>query len=243
MTSSTWFHDAPWLDFNMCQSGHARRDDPGIWTMVEGDYRRAPAKPAVNGEPNYENHPVNWNWREGWFSDYDVRKAAFLSLFSGAFGHTYGTWSEWQIQRPFVADNLPGLAQMQFVRALMESRPFLSRVPDQGLIVDQAPGSSPVEARATRDANGSCAMVYLPGGRHRVTVDTGRLSGTVLNAWWYRPTDGGLCAQDGKATGEPFTQVPVGGSAAFESPAEPGPDWVLVLDDASEDFAPPGKTT
>lgn len=240
MTSSTWFHTAPWLDFNMSQSGHAAKDLKTLWSLVENDYGLAPVKPALNGEPNYENHPVNWNVENEWFDDYDARKGAYLGVFAGGFGNTYGTWSTWQIQRPDVADFLPGLTQMQHLRRLMESRPFLGRIPDQELVAVQSAGSSPLPARATRDHDGSWAMVYLPGTQHTVTIDMNRLSGRQMRAWWYRTSDGVVCSQDGTETDAPFDEAPRGGEVVFTSPDADGPDWVLVLDDAAAGYPTPG---
>ena len=62
-SSSRQFHDAPWLDFNMIQSGHARnlRSDK----MVLADYGRTPVKPVLDGEPCYEDHPDNFREEEG----------------------------------------------------------------------------------------------------------------------------------------------------------------------------------
>jgi hypothetical protein len=52
----------------------------------------------------------------------------------------------------------------------MESRPFLSRIPDGNLIVKDRvetciPGEGRYHFAATRDEEGSYAMVYVPVGR------------------------------------------------------------------------------
>ena len=111
----------------------------------------------------------------------DVRRPLYWDLFTGAFGHTYGHHSVWQMWSPerkpinnplmpwFEAIDQPGAAQMQHGRALMESRPFLSRVPDNDVIVTgtvptSVPGAGRYQFVATRDASGSYAMVYAPSG-------------------------------------------------------------------------------
>ena len=55
-SSSTWYHKADWLDFNTIQSGHnfAVRQ----LAFVSKDYAMSPAKPTVDMEPAYENHPT-----------------------------------------------------------------------------------------------------------------------------------------------------------------------------------------
>ena len=51
---------------------------------------RRPPKPVVDGEPPYEDHPIDWKPEKGWFDDYDVRKKTYWSLFAGAFGAAAG---------------------------------------------------------------------------------------------------------------------------------------------------------
>jgi hypothetical protein len=64
----------------------------------------------------------------------------------------------------------PGASQMQYARKLLESRPFLSRIPDDSVIVASEirtamPGAGTRHFAATRDESGSYAMVYAPVGR------------------------------------------------------------------------------
>ena len=68
------------------------------------------------------------------------------------------------------AINQPGAAQMQHGRALIESRPFLTRIPDAEIIVTgrvptSVPGAGRYRFVATRDDDGTYAMVYAPVGR------------------------------------------------------------------------------
>ncbi len=69
--SSVFWHNAPWLDFNMLQSGHAR---PAMnsYAYISHDYNLEPVKPAIDSETNYEDHPVSFHPSNGWFNDYDV---------------------------------------------------------------------------------------------------------------------------------------------------------------------------
>jgi hypothetical protein len=63
-TSSIWFHNEPWLQFNMFQSGHRRYNQDTSkgdlhfgednWKYVDLDYRKKPVKPTFDGEPSYE---------------------------------------------------------------------------------------------------------------------------------------------------------------------------------------------
>lgn len=230
--SAALFHDDDWLDFNMRQSGHGARDiDNGA--QITSDYVRGPVKPCLDGEPCYEDHPVNWKPDSlGWFNAYDARKAAYRAVFAGACGHTYGSNSIWQ----FLDKNLhpaighartpwreaidqPGSSQMQHLRHLIESRPFLTRIPDQGLI-QEASGTGANGPWATRDEDGSYALVYLPQGQ-KVTLNMGTLGNELgLTYSWLDPRAG--------VTGE---AEPVPGDAEFTPPTNgPDNDWVLIVE-------------
>jgi hypothetical protein len=248
-SSSDPFHDEEWLDFNMRQNGHVieyngRYDQTGV------DYARTPIKPVIDGEPIYEDHPVSFNAKEkGHSIAADVRRTLYWDLFAGACGHTYGHHSVWQmydkertpVNGPLMtwseALDQPGAAQMIHARRLLESRPYLSRIPDDSILVPAevptaVPGAGTRRFAATRDANGSYAMVYAPIGR-AFSVHMDKITGGKVRASWFDPRTG-----KSNAIGE----FPNTGTHTFISPT-PGEDvdWVLVLDDASKGFRAPGE--
>jgi hypothetical protein len=246
--SSTWFHDEPWLDFNMRQNGHVV-EFTERYAQTRADYDRRPTKPVIDGEPIYEDHPVSFNAKKlGHSIAADVRRPLYWNLFTGAFGHTYGHHSVWQMWSPGkqpINDPLmpwqeaikqPGAAQMQYGRNLIESRPVLTRIPDDSVVVvdrvaTSVPGAGSRQFVATRDAESTFAMVYAPVGRaFKVRMD--KIAGKKVKAWWYDPRSG-----NAEAIGE-FENA---GERAF-TPPNPGEmlDWVLVLDDAGRNYPPPG---
>jgi hypothetical protein len=247
--SAQYFHEEDWLDFNMRQNGHSPRFT-GRYDKTLEDYNRTPIKPVLDGEPIYEDHPIEFRADEqGHSTAADVRRPLYWNLFSGAFGHTYGhhsVWQMWQpgrrpVNRPLMpwheAIDQPGAAQMQFGRWLMESRPFLTRIPDDSIIVPEeiqssVPGAGAYRFVATRDQEGTYAMVYAPVGR-KFTVDMQVIRGQRVVAWWYNP-------RTGKA--QRIGTYPNTGTRTFLSP-DPGEnlDWILVLDDASKKYPAPGK--
>ena len=247
--SSTWFHDDDWLDFNMRQNGHAA-EFTGRYDQTRKDYDRTPTKPVLDGEPIYEDHPVSFKAKElGHSIAADVRRPLYWNLFSGSFGHTYGHHSVWQMWKPGKgpinnplmpwneAIDQPGAGQMQYGRNLMESRPFLTRIPDDSILAtNRVPTSIPGAGRyrfmATRDESGSYAMIYAPVGR-KFSVEMSRITGSNVKAWWFNPRDGSA-----KSIGE-FSNA---GVREF-TPPDHGEmtDWVLVLDDASKKYPPPGS--
>src|SRR5581483_7475881 len=110
MQSSTWFHNEAWLDFNMFQSGHRRYDQDtdsphrygeDNWRYVAADYVREPVKPVLDGEPSYENIPQGLHdLTQPYWQAADCRRYAYWSVFSGAFGHTYGHNAVMQFHKP-----------------------------------------------------------------------------------------------------------------------------------------------
>lgn len=239
-TSSTWFHEDAWLDFNMHQTGHGLAEKTRSWFKISADYERTPAKPVIDGEPLYEDHPLSFRAKEyGYSFDAHVRQRAYWSVFSGSCGHTYGNHSVWQMYAPgrkpingpllywYEAIHRPGAAQMQYVRALVESRPYFFRVPDPSLVEDVQIGADRIVA--TR--GDGYAFIYSAQGR-KFKVRMGKISGSQVKAWWYNPRTG-TAADAGT-----FENT---GEAQFTCPSEGfGSDWVLVLDDASKKFSPPG---
>ena len=247
--SAQWFHDADWLDFNMRQNGHVT-EFTGRYDQTRVDYDRNPVKPVLDGEPIYEDHPVSFNANNlGHSIAVDVRRPLYWDLFTGACGHTYGHHSVWQMWQPgrnpvnnplmpwHEAIDQPGAGQMQHGRRLIESRPFLTRVPDDSVIVtDRVPTSVPGAGRyryvATRDQAGTYAMVYAPAGRP-FSVRMDKIAGRTVKPWWYNPRTGRATAAG---------EFPNTGERRF-SPPDAGEhlDWVLVLDDASKGYSPPGR--
>ncbi|HAB19575.1 MAG TPA: glycoside hydrolase family 140 protein [Verrucomicrobiota bacterium] len=246
--SSKWFQDDDWLDFNMRQNGHVP-DFTDRYSQTRADYDRTPVKPVLDGEPIYEDHPVSFNAKTlGHSISSDVRRPLYWDLFNGAFGHTYGHHSVWQMWAPGRApinDPLmpwseaiqqPGAGEMQYARWLLESRPFLTRVPDPDIVVTDrvatsVPGAGRYYFAGTRDTDGTYAMVYAPVGR-KFKVRMDKISGPKVKAWWFNPRTG-----EATAVGE----FPNSGEREF-NPPNPGEmlDWVLVLDDAGKNYAPPG---
>lgn len=242
-TSATHFHGEQWLDFNMSQSGH--RLDVAVWNLVGSDWYRTPVKPAIDGETIYEDiqRPL---WRAKpetpRATAYEVRRPNYAALFSGAFGVTYGANGVFQfhtggdvqyLPKAMWRDALqfPGAGQMQHIRALMESRPLLERVPDQGLL-STSDLTDAERITATRARDGSFAMIYTAAGKpFGVRLD--RLSGKKIIAHWFDP-------RTGAAT--PAGEHDVIFQKNFTPPTgDQENDWVLVLDDVARNYPPPGQ--
>jgi hypothetical protein len=233
--SAEWFHNDAWLSFNMFQTGHCR--DATVYDKIQAVYNLQPIKPVMDAEPIYEDHPVCFNVKDlGTSNAYDVRRSAYLDLFAGAFGHTYGCHDIWQMNSPknepvngphfywYDALELQGARQMIYVRKLMEAFPFTERIPDQSLIKENNYG--PAERiQATR--GNDYALIYSTSGKP-FTVVMAKIKGKQLEGYWYDP-------RNGKATHLPATAN--SGSKKFTPPTSGyGQDWVLVLYDATKGY-------
>lgn len=122
-SSSRWFQNDTWVDFNTYQSGHAHHFMP-VYKFAQTDYHKKPVKPFLDAEPAYEEIPVEFwaymnldkqpavpasilnkdslladrsHFKKGFFTDHDVRVHAYWNLLSGACGYTYGHNSVWQM--------------------------------------------------------------------------------------------------------------------------------------------------
>ena len=71
--------------------------------------------------------------------------------------------------------------------------------------------------------------VYFPEKDQRATIDLRILRAQNLRAWWFDPRLG--------IGNEIHSRI--AGKQEFVSPPY-GPDWVLVVDDAGAQYAPPG---
>lgn len=225
-SSTLHVHNENWLDFNMVQSAHNALNFPN-YSFIEKDYMRLPAKPVLDGEPRYEDHPVLHKPENGYFDDFDVRQAAYWSVFAGACGHTYGNHCIWTMcTEPgdfFVmtwkaALDRPGAVQMKYLKALVESRPFTESVPDQSVIMENPPGASHMQARRGR----SFLYVYNPNGL-KIKLEMGKISGSKVKANWFNP-------RAGEYTFEGIFEN--NGVAEFIPPSSGrNNDWVLMLEE------------
>lgn len=238
--SSEWFHDAPWLDFNMFQSGHRRYDQDTSgsafgednWKYVNIDFNLSPAKPTLDGEPSYESIPQGLHDPEQpyWTVD-EVRRYAYWSVFAGACGFTYGHNAIMQFHRQGDTDasysvretwkealDAPGALQMRHLKDLISEEISPGGIPAQDLVAGpHKPGYDYIAAIKDSD----CALFYTWNGS-TITVESSRLQMPVIRAFWFNPRDG---------TSAPAGRFNTGMVLEFDPPGDRinGNDWVLVL--------------
>lgn len=214
-TSATWFNGEEWMDFNMFQSGHRRygqrkgdgdypieeNTEEDNWRFVERSQAMTPLKPVIDAEPIYEDIPHGLHEEhEARWTDNDVRRYAYWSVFAGSFGHTYGHNSIMQFYKPGVGGSFfpgkywydcledPGFNQMQHLKQLMLKFPFFERVPDQSIVAG-VNGERYDRVVATRGKD--YLLAYNYSGRP-MQLDLSKISGADKECWWFVPATGAL---------------------------------------------------
>jgi hypothetical protein len=235
-SSSNWFHKADWLDFNSIQSGHGWAAK--TYRFIDKDFGLAPAKPTVDMEPPYENHPTGAKTPR--IDSHQVRKAAYWNMLAGAAGHGYGAldlfWLYKDSDGPFPRDGFQnwrkamayeGSRQVGLMRRLFELRSWYKLVPDQSVIAE-GQGEGEDQVRAARAEDGSFVIAYLPSGKP-ISIKMDKVSGKNVKAQWYDPR---------KGTWQSIGEYANTGTREFMAPSRgEKDDWVLVLEDAAKKYS------
>jgi len=195
------------------------------------DYQLTPVKPCLDAEPRYEDIPIGFKPENGWFDDADVRQSLYWSLFSGGFGYTYGCNSIWQFyeegHKPMCdarrnwkdAIDLPGSYAIQYARSLLESFDYLSRVPDQSVIISKNDDN---EHKVVATRGKDYALVYIPTGLE-TTVSLEKIEeAKQVKLWWFNPRNGEKTnikrtKSEGSFIAKPYT-------------SGKGNDWILIIE-------------
>ncbi len=200
------------------------------YAEVLKDYDRIPAAPVFLIETDYE-------FENGADAE-RLRRQEYWSFLAGACGHVYGSGYIWPLA-PGWKDHLDttGVVEFGYCRALFESLPWDTLVPDQShRLVASGRGTSwtggnPSYGISENDSvmaastpEGRLALIYVPTER-AITVDLTLMAGAVT-ARWYDPTTGTSYAL---AT----SPMPNSGPQPFTPPgphADGASDWILVLE-------------
>jgi len=159
------------LDFYMYQSGHHVEHPERPYALAQDFLAKPVKRPIVNGEPPYEGH--GHGFRYGRFSSFEVRRAIWQSLLSGAkAGVTYGAHGIWMWHRkgmrftseqfsglPFqwrTAMRLPGAWDAGLARRIFEQHDLFELEPC-AIVRNEKPG-----IRASAAPDGSTIAVYIP---------------------------------------------------------------------------------
>jgi len=247
-SSSMWFHNCAWLDFNMFQSGHRDytqqkldawddKADADRWVgednfrYVQQDMALEPPKPTLDGEPSYEliPHGLHDTTKPYWQAC-DVRRYAYWSVLTGAAGHTYGDNAIMQFWNgegtpafgalhPWQeALHNPGSMQMGHMRRLMESLPWYEGHSHMALL-NGPPGQEHAYNPAFLTETAACVYTYTGVP---FAINAGELPFDQGYAYWFDPVIGGASY---------IGDLTLTGIIPFTPPNRRigQQDWVLVL--------------
>ncbi len=248
-SSSLWFNEAQWLDFNMFQSGHRRYDQCTLgewddnskkegwfgednWRYVKRDHEASVLRPTLDGEPSYEQIPQGLHdTTQPFWKDHDARRYAYWSVLEGACGHTYGHNAVMQFFDPLIGPGNYGASApwQQSIHAPGSGQ--MGHLVSLMTSLDFINGR-PSEELLAQPQKENYGRVSVFQGKDYVLcytytgepfqLDLSQLSHTFAEAAWYDPASGVLSS---------FGEQECKGVAAFEPPSKPigQNDWVLVL--------------
>ncbi len=190
-----------WVDFFLYQTGHGSNAAKWRWNATQGPaagWKLAPARPVIDGEPNYEAH-LDYQERK-LVTDFQVRRAVYYSLLAAPpAGVTYGAHGVWYWSRKaevpldhprsgvaqpwFECLNYPGARQMKILREVFESVEWWKLRPDRSLLSEDPEDP---EFRSyimpARSEDGRLALIYLPANPS-VKLNLSKFTRVVTGAW------------------------------------------------------------
>lgn len=248
-SSSLWFHNEPWLDMNLFQSGHRRYDQASLgewddnaeretffgednWKYVDRDLSYDIVKPTLDAEPSYEGIPQGLhNPRNPYWEEWDVRRYAYWSVFAGAAGHTYGSNAIMQFYDDFNERGAYG------VRELWQDAMHHPGCAQLGYLKNLMESVDFINGKA----DDSLLLFGQKERYHRISVFAGedyilcydymgdeflldlrRFQNMALDAWWMDPRNNSLSYITTIKGQEKWLASPV-------ARKEKANDWVLIL--------------
>ena len=240
-STSHFYSGEPWLDFYLCQgkSGSApanTRFDAAA--VVLADWSVADVKPTMMGEHRYES---------GLSEDPLIqRRSLYQCVFAGGCGYAYGHNALWQMTphtalpwmlkgwAPGVREwtqalDAPGVRQLHFIQKLLFAHPYLTRVPDQSLVLEGQGQDVATRVQATRDGtlgkNDATYLLAYVSAPRRITLNTTVLSTKAFRCSWFAPESGAT---------EIFERRHLNSGKLTIEPRQTGNDGVIVLEAIDE---------
>ena len=203
-SSSEFFAECDWLDFNMIQGKSGTSGtDYNYEPLVCRDYRSKPARPTMLIENRYES---------GTGEDPAIqRRQLYISMLAGAAGWGYGHNALWQMTpntgKPWMLRGwAPGtdswkkvlrtkaVTQFRHVFTFLDFLPSTPRIPAQELLLSNQGSGINARIELARDgtpgtADATYIVAYIPSSAS-VSVDTRSIDSRKLYLWAFTPADG-----------------------------------------------------
>lgn len=225
-SSSYYFHEDAWLDFNMIQTW---ADWASVYSFVASDVALNPDKPVVHAEGAYEAGP---EYPTGPITPLIVRRQAYWAVLAGGFP-TYGHNNTWRVEPNWLETlDTEGARSMIWLRRLFEARDWPRLVPDQTLFFE-AEGSGADRCAAMRRRDRRAMLAYFPSRQtRRLRLD--RIATAKLVATWFHPATGEFVDEGEFETGNLVEGAVFAEARKREfTPPEGWEDAVLLFDAVS----------
>jgi hypothetical protein len=241
-SSSRFYASSAWLDFYMCQAKSGSAPANAVFdaaALVLGDWTIASVKPTMMGEHRYES-----GTRE---DPLIQRRSLYQCVFAGGCGYAYGHDALWQMTphtglpwmlrgwTPGVTNwtqalDTPAVRQLQNIKKLLYSHPYLERIPDQSLVLAGQGTNVATRIETTRDGtlghnDATYIMAYISSPQ-TITLNTAAIFARVLNVYWFNPVNG--------ESEVAATNLANPGNLRLEK--RPQGDWVAVIEDAAKNY-------
>jgi hypothetical protein len=238
-SASKFYAESRWLDFYLCQAKSGTNPQFSGYdaaALVLRDWTRASPKPTMMGEQRYESGTKEDPWIQ--------RRNLYQCVFAGGCGYAYGHDALWQMTphtaqpwmlkgwNPGVSDwrealDTPAVRQLRYIETLLYAHPYLSRIPDQSLVLEGQGTDVFTRVQVTRDGtfgknDATYLMAYITSPR-QVTLNTAVISAPLLRWSWFNPENGKTEVVDAQRRNS--------GILILE-PRSIGRDWVAVVEAA-----------
>lgn len=210
-SSAQYFHDEPWLDFNMIETWG---EWSSIYPAVLSDVVRTPVKPVVLAEGAYEDGP---EYPLGPITPLLMRRQAWWAFMAGGFC-TYGQNQMWRMGKDWDKTfDTPGAMQMAKMKEILTSFNWWELMPNQW-VIDAGVSSEKNLNAAMCTPKGDRILIYL-STQCTVHVPLDKISSRESKATWINPKtgerlDAGIYIT-GNLNGKPF---PNGKAEFFRTP-------------------------
>ncbi len=255
-TSSLWFNEKSWLDFNMFQSGHStyaqvKNNNPEFisdeqlpyaednWKYIFHDHGMKPLKPSIDGEPSYENIMKGLkNWGVSHWTAADVRRYSYWSVFAGGFGITYGHNAVMQGYYDGAGPGSFGVMDYWYDAIHHEGSGQIAHLKELVTSFPFTEGTPRQDCLACDEGaqhqriavfgSKSFLLAYTCTGRD-IAVKANSLDCEKLDAFWFNPVGGEASFIGSYHSGKELVFTPVERKNGVN-------DWVLVLFDREKQY-------
>jgi hypothetical protein len=223
----------PWSGESWINVNNVYSYDSILYSHFKTAYSMKPVMPFYLCESAYEN--------EHHSTPQQLRAQAYQAVLSGAMGHIFGNCPVWHFGAvrdwcnttdwKTELDN-SGSMSMDYFQRLFLSRSWQTLIPDfDHKVITEGFGTWGTKDYVTTalTADGNTLIAYLPYSRS-VTADLNKITGKKALCRWYDPSSGKVIDIGTIKTSGYHTFTPLSKS-----------DWVLIIDNESENLPEPGS--